>query len=129
MNHHIEPVIPTVFRLFLNATIWENMRCGGIHHLDGDMERTGAKKSSKADNQKKRKRVKLQCGVCKRIFDDDYRAEHNKKYHKNYLDSKRLVPYHNVGAPKPSQLFASVHARNQSSSRQNDQNWNNTEVI
>ena len=32
-----------------------------------------------------RKRVKLRCLVCRRVFDDDYRDAHNRRYHSNLL--------------------------------------------
>ena len=38
-------------------------------------------KSSKRNKPQKRKRVKLECLVCHRQFDDDYRTTHKKTLH------------------------------------------------
>jgi hypothetical protein len=48
----------------------------------------------------KRKRVKLKCLVCSREFDSDYRVVHNNKYHPEYRNQNKLVPYEAVGAQK-----------------------------
>ena len=48
----------------------------------------------------KRRRIKLKCLVCSRVFDNDYRIEHNNKYHPEYRKQKKLVPYETLGAPK-----------------------------
>lgn len=41
----------------------------------------------------KRRSVKLKCLVCTRVFDDDYRADHNNKYHPEYRKQNKIVPY------------------------------------
>jgi transposase-like protein len=45
---------------------------------------------------RKRKRQKLKCSVCNRTFDDDYRLEHNQKYHPLY--QKEIINVIFVGA-------------------------------
>ena len=40
---------------------------------------------------KKWKRYKVQCGLSKKTFDDDYRSNHNKEYH---VKGKRPIPFH-----------------------------------
>lgn len=49
---------------------------------------------------RKRKRQKLKCSVCNRTFDDDYRLEHNQKYHPLYQKENKHVPYEVFGAAK-----------------------------
>jgi hypothetical protein len=49
---------------------------------------------------RKRKRHKIKCLLCKRTFDDDYRVEHNKKYHPLYKKENKHVPYEVFGAAK-----------------------------
>ena len=56
--------------------------------------------STSTDVTRKRKRVKLKCLVCGRAFDDDYRTDHNTKYHPEYKSENRLVPFETLGAPK-----------------------------
>ena len=48
----------------------------------------------------KRRRIKVNCLVCSRVYDNDYRIEHNNKYHPEYRKQNKLVPYETVGAPK-----------------------------
>ena len=48
----------------------------------------------------KRRRIKIKCLVCSRVFDNDYRIEHNNKYHPEYRVQNKLVPYETLGAPK-----------------------------
>ena len=38
--------------------------------------------------------------MCSRVFDNDYRIEHNNKYHPEYRKQNKLVPYETVEAPK-----------------------------
>ena len=40
---------------------------------------------------RKRKRYKTKCSVCNRTFDDDYRLEHNRKYHPLYQKENKHV--------------------------------------
>ena len=47
-----------------------------------------------------RKRYKIKCSVCNRNFDDDYRLEHNRKYHPLYQNENKHVPYEVLGAAK-----------------------------
>ena len=49
---------------------------------------------------RKRKRYKIKCSVCNRTFDDDYRLEHNRKYHPLYQKENKHVPYKVLGAAK-----------------------------
>ena len=51
------------------------------------------------DRQKKQKRYKVQCGLCKKTFYNDYRPNHNKKYHSDYVKGKRPIPFHIPRAP------------------------------
>ena len=46
---------------------------------------------------KKRKRYKVQCGLCKKTFDNDYRSNHNKKY-SDYVKGKRPILFHTAVA-------------------------------
>ena len=39
--------------------------------------------------------------MCSRVFDNDYRKEHNNKY-PEYQKQNKLVPYETLGAPKNS---------------------------
>ena len=48
---------------------------------------------------KKQKRYKVQCGLCKKTFYNDYRPNHNKKYHSDYVKGKRPIPFHIPRAP------------------------------
>jgi hypothetical protein len=65
--------------------------------------------------QKKRKRIKrekLTCLDCNRSFDDDYRHEHNKKYHNNLLKAGKSISYKVAGAPaNPFILAAQTHSQ------------------
>ena len=45
------------------------------------------------------KRRKIECLLCNKTFDSDYRTRHNKKYHVNCLKNHRHIPYKNAGAP------------------------------
>ena len=45
-----------------------------------------------------RKRVKLECFVCHRQFDDDYQAMHNKTFHHATLEQSKAIPYQNANA-------------------------------
>lgn len=47
--------------------------------------------------KRKWKREKLTCLECKRSFDDDYRHEHNKKYHDNLLKAGKSIAYKVAG--------------------------------
>jgi len=50
----------------------------------------------------KRTREKLKCKVknCPQpVFDNDYRQEHNRKYHADMLGESRGVPFEKLGAP------------------------------
>ena len=47
---------------------------------------------------RKRKRIKLQCKLCRREFDDDFRLSHNSKYHADYIEKNKHVPYKADGA-------------------------------
>ena len=38
------------------------------------------------EQTKKRKRQKLRCLECQKIFDDDYRTQHNAKYHAQLVE-------------------------------------------
>jgi hypothetical protein len=52
---------------------------------------------------------KRQCLVCDRIFDDDYRKEHNLKYHKAMVSNHQQIWYQVAGAPaNPFAAAASV---------------------
>ena len=42
-------------------------------------------------DQGRRKIEKLTCLVCNLLFDDDYRHEHNKKYHNDLLKTGKSV--------------------------------------
>ena len=55
-------------------------------------------KSSKRNKPQKRKRVKLECLVCHRQFDDDYRTTHNKTFHHAMLKQNKAIPYQNTNA-------------------------------
>ncbi|XP_028418765.1 zinc finger MYM-type protein 1-like [Dendronephthya gigantea] len=60
--------------------------------------------------KRKRKREKLTCLVCNRSFDDDYRNEHNKKYHDDLLKAGKSISYKVAGAPaNPFVLAAQIH--------------------
>ena len=48
----------------------------------------------------KRRRIKIKCLVCSRVFDDDYRIEHNNRHHPEYRKQNILVPYGTLGVPK-----------------------------
>ena len=48
---------------------------------------------------KKQKRYKVQCGLCKKTFDSDYRLNHNKKYHSDYVKGKRPILFYTAVAP------------------------------
>jgi hypothetical protein len=62
--------------------------------------------------KRKRKREKLTCLVCNRSFDDDYRHEHNKKYHNDLLKTGKSVSYKVAGAPaNPFILAAQIHSQ------------------
>ena len=56
--------------------------------------------SSTTGRATKRRRVKLKCLVCTRVFDNDYRVDHNNKYHPEYRKQNKIVPYEELGAPK-----------------------------
>ncbi len=60
------------------------------------------KQGTPTSASRKRKRIKLKCLVagCNQTFDDDYRANHNRKYHKDLLTRSSSIPYDVVGAPK-----------------------------
>ena len=62
--------------------------------------------------KRKRKMEKLTCLVCKRSFGDDYRHEHNKKYHDNLLKAGKSIAYKVAGAPaNPFILAAQIHSQ------------------
>ena len=46
-----------------------------------------------------RRQIKIKCLVCSRVFDNDYRIEHNNKYHPEYRKQNKLAPYEILGAP------------------------------
>ena len=46
----------------------------------------------------KRIRTKITCRVCQQTFDDDYRKQHNKKYHGDLLQQGKHIPYETAGA-------------------------------
>ena len=48
----------------------------------------------------KRRRIKIKCLLCSRVFHNDYRIEHNNKYHPEYQKENKLIPYEALGAPK-----------------------------
>jgi hypothetical protein len=55
----------------------------------------------------KPKRTKLQCDVCRRVFDSDYLKIHNQKYHADH--GRKGIPFHVFGAPKnPFEVSNSV---------------------
>ncbi|CAB3980670.1 Hypothetical predicted protein, partial [Paramuricea clavata] len=62
-------------------------------------------------NQLKRKRTKLRCLVCQQTFDDDYRKEHNKKYHANLLKVGTSIAYETVGAPANPFVCSQKHKK------------------
>ena len=41
----------------------------------------------------KAKRHKIECLVCRRTFDSDYRTCHNEKYHRKMIAGNETVPY------------------------------------
>jgi len=50
----------------------------------------------------KRFREKLRCKVkdcAKPVSDEDYRKEHNRKYHADLISENKAVPYERLGAP------------------------------
>ena len=55
---------------------------------------------SSSNAPRKRNRVKLRCLLCRRTFDNDYKVEHNTKYHADYTKKSKLVPYEELGAVK-----------------------------
>ena len=56
---------------------------------------------------KKRIRGKLRCLLCQKTFDNDYRISHNRKYHLDYMNMKRHVPYETIDALKsPFEIMA-----------------------
>jgi hypothetical protein len=58
--------------------------------------------------KKKRKRIL----DCNRSFDDDYRHEHNKKYHNNLLKAGKSISYKVAGASaNPFILAAQTHSQ------------------
>ena len=48
----------------------------------------------------KPKRHKIECIVCHKIFDSDYRHKHNDLLHSNMLKSNKSIPYKTFGAPQ-----------------------------
>ena len=48
--------------------------------------------------KRKRIRTKITCRVCQQTFDDDYRKQHNKKYHRDLLQQGKHIPYETAGA-------------------------------
>ena len=73
-------------------------------------------KSCKRNQPRKRKRVKLECLVCHRQFDDDYRATHNKTFHHAMLKQNKAIPYQNANA-QLNPFEAAKNARPKSSSQ------------
>jgi hypothetical protein len=61
--------------------------------------------------KRKRKRTKLRCLVCQQTFDDDYRKQHNKKYHANFLKVGTSIAYETVGAPANPFVFSQRHKK------------------
>ena len=58
------------------------------------------KSESETKKSRKRKRVKLECLVCHRQFDDDYRTTHNKTFHTAMLKKNKVIPYKVANAPR-----------------------------
>ena len=54
---------------------------------------------SNNQEKRKRKRTKLECEVCHRVFDDDYREQNNKKYHMDMISQGKYIGYKLEGAP------------------------------
>ena len=48
---------------------------------------------------RKEKRYKVQCGLCKKTSDNDYRSNDSKKYHNHQIKSKRSILFHTAGVP------------------------------
>ena len=63
---------------------------------------------SNNQEKRKRKRRKLACEVCHRAFDDDYREQHNKKYHADMISQGKYIGYKLEGAPANPALAASA---------------------
>ena len=64
------------------------------------------------DNTQRKRKRKRTCLVCKQSFDDDYRQEHNKKYHKDLLKAGEFIAYKAAGAPaNPFVLAAQRHKK------------------
>ena len=69
---------------------------------------------SNSQEKQKRKRTKLECEVCHRAFDDDYRQQHNKKYHEDMFSQGKYIGYKLEGAPaNPFALAASARKSKQ----------------
>ena len=69
---------------------------------------------SNNQEKRKRKRTKLECEVCRKTFDDDYRQQHNKKYHADMLRQGKYIGYKLEGAPaNPFALAASARKSKQ----------------
>ena len=49
---------------------------------------------------RKRKRAKLECLVCHRQFDNDYRTIHNKTFHNAMLKENKVIPCEVANAPR-----------------------------
>ena len=45
----------------------------------------------KTQLKRKRIRAKITCRVCQQTFDDDYRKQHNKKYHGDLLQQGKHI--------------------------------------
>ncbi len=61
--------------------------------------------------KRKRIRTKLRCRVCQQTFDDDYRKQHNKKYHGNLLQQGKHIPYETVGARANPVVLSQRHEK------------------
>jgi hypothetical protein len=45
------------------------------------------------------KRRKIECLLCEKTFDSDYRSRHNNKYHSDKVKKHQHIPYEYAGAP------------------------------
>ena len=61
--------------------------------------------------KRKEKRTKIRCLVCQQMFEDDYRKQHNKKYHSNLQQERKFIPFETVGAPANPFTFAQQQKR------------------
>lgn len=56
-------------------------------------------------SSKENKRRKIECLLCHRVFDDDYRLAHNKNYHSEDVKNNKSIAFKTLGAPPKEAFF------------------------